>query len=362
MSGEYFGQEIPGAEEVIIKYGVGYDKALSIVQNAKDNARKKHIRYVRARFPVRAITIDEQGNLEVIRTDTVEGGEVERPHGRRKAMTGFSRNARQAMVAKVQSIKTRFNAILTLTYPRTYPSDGKEVKRALNRVLNILRRNDVRYFWWLEFQERGAPHIHILTTAYPSDKLRQSVIKCWVKRFRKDQNIFHKGEYVSEYDLALRFCNHKKFWEECKRIDGGVRYATKYALKMRQKIVPPDYHNVGRFYGCSSDLEYYDTITEIVLTGQELRMLLSAVGLGEVSRMDIIPAHVYNTGLGSLKRSDARSGSALYTPIRFDDRSGKRGVVGRVVRSDSSEFSQQCSIFDIIGSDCAMAENSHGNV
>lgn len=37
-------------------------------------------------------------------------------------------------------------------------------------------------------------------------------------------------------------------------LEGGRRYAVKYAMKMRQKVVPETYRNVGRFWGCTRDV------------------------------------------------------------------------------------------------------------
>jgi len=39
--------------------------------------------------------------------------------------------------------------------------------------------------------------------------------------------------------------------ERLRKQDGARRYAVKYAGKMKQKHVPKDFRNVGRFWGCS---------------------------------------------------------------------------------------------------------------
>jgi hypothetical protein len=42
--------------------------------------------------------------------------------------------------------------------------------------------------------------------------------------------------------------------EAIRKPDGAARYAVKYASKMRQKAVPTDFRNVGRFWGHSKDV------------------------------------------------------------------------------------------------------------
>ena len=58
---------------------------------------------------------------------------------------------------------------------------------------------------------------------------------------------------------------HLQAGTSCERIrkpDGAARYAVKYAYKMRQKKVPLEYRNVGRFWSHSRDVK--PTIREVV--------------------------------------------------------------------------------------------------
>ncbi len=63
----------------------------------------------------------------------------------------------------MQATRLEFASMLTLTYPRFYPLDGLIVKRDVAAIAQTLRRADIEYLWFLEFQKRGAPHVHVLT-------------------------------------------------------------------------------------------------------------------------------------------------------------------------------------------------------
>lgn len=47
---------------------------------------------------------------------------------------------------------------------------------------------------------------------------------------------------------------HPKSWEPVREEGGARRYALKYALKTKQKSVPSEFQDVGRFWGCSRDV------------------------------------------------------------------------------------------------------------
>jgi hypothetical protein len=88
------------------------------------------------------------------------------PGGRRGRILRFSRQARARMVEHVNMYKRQVvgrAVFITLTYPGTYPA-AREAKRHLdNFVKRLLRRfPDAGGVWRLEWQERGAPHFHLL--------------------------------------------------------------------------------------------------------------------------------------------------------------------------------------------------------
>ena len=151
----------------------------------------------------------------------------------------FSWKSRRRLAFVAANSPVRFTSMLTLTYPRHFPSDGRTVKRHLNTFLTALRRAHpaVEYLWFIEFQKRGAPHFHVLMRGIRVHSATQKwCSSTWYR-------ICDTGD-----ERHLRAGTRL----ECIRVpNGAARYAVKYAYKMRQKTVPPDYRNVGRFWGHS---------------------------------------------------------------------------------------------------------------
>ncbi len=90
--------------------------------------------------------------------------------------------------------------------------------------------------WWLEFQERGAPHIHLITTC-PVPGLTY-VSPLWY-------HIVGSGDkrHLKSGTQVRPFYGDKS----------GQEIAEIYASKKDQSP-PPDYSKVGRYWGCSRDL------------------------------------------------------------------------------------------------------------
>ena len=90
--------------------------------------------------------------------------------GRRDVVNEFSAAARRRLLAlfnrmDLRSVKAVF---LTLTYGQEFPSP-RDAKRHLRRFLERLRRRwpGCSAVWRLEFQERGAPHFHLVLFGLP---------------------------------------------------------------------------------------------------------------------------------------------------------------------------------------------------
>lgn len=184
--------------------------------------------------------------LEIYRNDVVvvrTGDPPPSVEHTRSEITHFSRKSRQRLAFVANNTPIEFTALLTLTYPRTFPNDGLDVKRNLNNFLTVLRRqvSVVHYLWFLEFQKRGAPHIHILIRGLRVSKhTQQWCSETWYR-------ICATGD-----DKHLRAGTRL---ERIRKRDGARRYVVKYAGKMCQKWVPPGYRNVGRFWGHSRDVK-----------------------------------------------------------------------------------------------------------
>jgi hypothetical protein len=170
---------------------------------------------------------------------------VSRPgvYAPRSEVKVFSAKSRQRLAFVASNTDVDFTSMLTLTYPRAFPNDGKDVKRNLQAFLAALRRRcpGVSFLWFLEFQRRGAPHVHIMIRgARVYRDMQQWVSKTWYR-------IVDSGD-----ERHLRAGTRL---ERVRSQDGARHYCVKYAYKMRQKRVPPDYRNVGRFWGNTRDVK-----------------------------------------------------------------------------------------------------------
>ena len=184
--------------------------------------------------------------IEVYRNDVVVVRKAGWSNGvecTRSQVKTFSRASRRKLAFVASNTSIDFTSMITLTYPREFPNDGKDVKRNLNAFLVALRRkvNSLEYLWFLEFQKRGAPHIHLLIRGMRVSKANQAwTSSTWY-------SICSTGD-----ERHLRAGTRL---ERIRKKDGARHYAVKYAHKMVQKVVPEGYRNVGRFWGHSKNVK-----------------------------------------------------------------------------------------------------------
>lgn len=182
-----------------------------------------------------------------------------RPNGdhKRQAVTEFSDDARRRLAFVAANTSVNFQTMITLTYPNCFPGNGKLVKKHLRAFLMRLRRNYDKpdYLWFLEFQKRGAPHFHVLITTRYTPAMKSYISQAWY-------------EIVGSEDAKHRKAGTRV--EAVRSKDGATRYALKYAAKMRQKEVPGDYQNVGRFYGYSTPVKPEPIADPIMLGDHDL--------------------------------------------------------------------------------------------
>lgn len=156
----------------------------------------------------------------------------------------WSDQSRRNLAFVASNTAVKFTWMVTLTYPKYFPTDGKICKRHLERFLQWIRdrakSRDMpkpEHLWFFEFQKRGAPHFHILFDG-ELDKMITT------------DNLSEKWFRIV---MSLDW-NHLKAGTRLERLrssDGGKRYAVKYAMKMNQKVVPEGFRNAGRFWGNS---------------------------------------------------------------------------------------------------------------
>lgn len=158
---------------------------------------------------------------------------------------GWSQRSRDRLAFVASNSGIAWKALITLTYPANFPTRGKMVKKHLNTFLVALRRatapsEALCYLWFLEFQKRGAPHVHILVNLPLADMPPKQWFSDTWYRVVGSQDIRHlrAGTRV----------------EELRNERSGAHYAVKYAKKMQQKAVPKGFAEVGRFWAHSRNV------------------------------------------------------------------------------------------------------------
>jgi hypothetical protein len=135
------------------------------------------------------------------------------------------------MLFTFRNVTQDLPVMLTLTYPEEFPTDGRVVKRHWITFRKWLMRRGLSGLWFLEFQERGAPHFHVfLNGRVPAEE----VSKHWFK-------------VVGSGDIKHLYAGTKV--ELLREQHAAAAYAVKYAVKAEQKGVPEGFEAVGRFWG-----------------------------------------------------------------------------------------------------------------
>jgi hypothetical protein len=170
--------------------------------------------------------------------------------GKRGKITSFSRGSCSAMRETARNVNGLV-VMSTLTYPADFPCDGRLVKRHLTNIRKWLERRGVGAFWFLEFQQRGAPHFHLFMNG-EVDKI--SLSEAWYKIVGSgDEKHLRAGTNV----------------ERIRKPHAIASYAAKYAAKVEQKTVPEGYEQVGRFWGTFGGVKVVPVET---VTGNRVKM------------------------------------------------------------------------------------------
>jgi len=158
---------------------------------------------------------------------------------------GFSTKARRNLVHTLDNAPNLQQCSqMVLTFHDYWPINGRQLKKYLNTYLDYLRREFpfLDYIWVLEFQTRGAPHIHLLLNVEPSENNRKKLGTKW------NNLICPWDEYHRWWHTDRIEKNGQSALIPWKTI---ANYFAKYLDKANQKIVPDGYKYVGRFWGCS---------------------------------------------------------------------------------------------------------------
>ena len=198
----------------------------------------------------------------------VETGDMPADPKPTREIVGWSRKSRARMVERLCSLDYaplfpagRLPAMITLTYPGAWEvvaPNGKAVKKHLKSLRLRWRRawgEDLVCVWKLEFQRRGAPHVHMLVapphgTATSGEPFRQWLSRSWmeiVDHPDPDQRERHlRAGTAIDWNDGLRSTDPKRV----------AVYFTKhgsFAAKEYQHCVPEAWQapgqGPGRFWG-----------------------------------------------------------------------------------------------------------------
>jgi len=204
--------------------------------------------------------------IEVYKNDTMvkfaNAGQPANEPPARGSIKQLSYKSRRRLAFTALNANADFTTMLTLTYPAVYPGTGKTVKRHLNAFLTALRRvfNPVKYLWFLEFQKRGAPHVHILID---HEIIEMEPCRIWASQtwysIVDSQDKKHLGAGIN--------------WRRVTHKNGAAHYAVKYSMKPYQKWVPAGFQDVGRFWGTSRGVKpvKIGTLDIVGWTEQEIK-------------------------------------------------------------------------------------------
>lgn len=191
-------------------------------------------------------------------------------------------------------------SLMTLTYPASYPTDGRETKSHLDKMLKFLRREleDLHYLWFMEFQQRGAPHYHIALSHFPTNGLRYIAARRWsdIVADRVNYSSLSTRKTMNMWEQTFLRHLEPDHWEPIREKEGLARYITKYASKPEQKVVPEDYSNCGRFWGSDVALEDIEDIRTIDGSHQELTEFVQ-IYRPELSSYEVLPRYIWTKAL-----------------------------------------------------------------
>lgn len=179
-----------------------------------------------------------------------------RGDGRRGAITELSDKSRRRLALVARNVEG-LTHLITLTYPGEWLEvcrDGRELKRHMGAFRKWLVRRGIGGLWFVEFQRRGAPHVHLLVNGGVGFA---AAADAWYRIVASGDERHHRAGTRVE---ALRLS------------DGAARYAAKYASKFEQKLVPEYFSGLGRMWGLFGGVKPHRYEIEGALSGEVARV------------------------------------------------------------------------------------------
>lgn len=189
----------------------------------------------------------------------------EQSSSKRGVITGWSAKSRARLVRKIAELDytplftgDRRPVMLTLTLPgdyRTSTPDGQTFKRQLG---NFRKRWERRWevpllgVWKLEFQRRGAPHVHIFgSVPAPSSAHTLRDFESWIRHAWADVVGHPDPGEKSKHERSgvdISYTSAEKGNTARRAAVYFAKYGS-YSKKEHQNTVPEGWENVGRFWG-----------------------------------------------------------------------------------------------------------------
>lgn len=252
---------------------------------------------IRQVYPVTKGLAYGNGNYEFLREAKHKSNAY---RAKRSNIVGMSKKSLIRLMFVMQCTSVELGTMLTLTYPKIFPKSGQTVKKDINVIAQKIRRLGWSYVWFLEFQERGAPHVHfLLSPDVVTPYMRADFGLFWTTRIATSdwwQRGCKEDDYVKEVLKMARVNCHDLTFLPMDKKDGAKRYATKYAAKEKQKQVPAMFESVGRFWGMSRDVSPEGIPFDV--TEEEVEEWL-VDHRHPATAYDLVPRYIW--GLGKMK-------------------------------------------------------------
>ena len=260
---------------------------------------------IKAVNPIEKVVIYKTGHMMTIRKSKLKQSPFGNTRGQIKTMT---RNSIIRLMFTMQITEVQFGTMLTLTYPRYFPIDGRIVKADINYMAAKARRLNWNYLWFLEFQRRGAPHVHFLFDVNEiSPSMRTEFGLGWTTRIATSDWFLQQcpqEEYRVQVLRMAKVNMHESVFEIIRDPDGAKKYVTKYAAKQAQKRVPKTYQDVGRFWGCSTNVIPDGLVVDV--SEDDLERWLVEHG-HPARRWDLVPKYIWTYANGTEDRGEAQA-------------------------------------------------------
>ena len=202
------------------------------------------------------VTVYPQGSLLTVskkRSNPYKGCKRDATRGE---ITEFSVKSRRRLMQTMAKVnKGDLPQFITLTYPAEYSNDFRDWKDDLRRFDQRMAYRFPKYasFWKLEFQQRGAPHFHLLAWGLPRAGMKEFIALQWYKTVGSgDEKHLRAGTQIARI----------KSWR------GVMAYAAKYLGKTQACNTNPP----GRFWGIfnRAGIPWSDEVIYWVSQGQAI--------------------------------------------------------------------------------------------